>query len=354
MRYYCTYFDHNYLPRGLALYESLRRHSPAFELWVLCLSRECHDWLAQKHFPEIRLITLDEFEQADPDLLPAKQNRSIVEYYFTCTPSLPLFVFAHSPQADLVTYLDADLYFFSDPESVFAEMGARSIAIIPHRFPPALKHLESTGIYNVGWVSFRRDEQGEACLSWWRQRCLEWCYDQIEPTRFGDQKYLDEWPTRFKNVAVLQHKGANLGPWNLANYQVRFEGGRVRVDDDDLVFFHCHGFQQVNQWLYEPHLIGFAARPTGVIRRHILLPYWHALKRAQRQIQTGNDNGLAPKGLREKSKNRPETRPFPGQKLWGKIRRCHRLAMGVIKHRYVLVWPWEREPLPLNAKTDAP
>ena len=31
-RYFCAYFDHLYLPRGFALYDSLRRRSPDSEL----------------------------------------------------------------------------------------------------------------------------------------------------------------------------------------------------------------------------------------------------------------------------------------------------------------------------------
>jgi hypothetical protein len=342
MRYYCTYFDHNYLPRGLALYYSLRRHAPDFELWVLCLSGQCHEWLTQKKLPGIRPISLEEFEQADHDLLCAKQNRSIVEYYFTCSPSLPRFVFAHASQADLVTYLDSDLYFFRDPEPVFAEIGARSVAIIAHRFPPALKHLEETGIYNVGWVSFRRDEKARACLEWWRARCLEWCYDKVEPGRYADQKYLDQWPSLFEGVATLENKGANLAPWNLANYQIRFIDGRVRVDSDELVFFHFHGFQPVNPWLYDPRLKRFGARPGRVVRRHIFLPYWAALQRAQREVQTVGPSQLVPEGLRHVAREGQAAAPSsPWQRAWARISRWHRLSAGVLRQQYVLVWPWQ-------------
>src|SRR5207244_8164736 len=90
----------------------------------------------------------------------------------------------------------------------------------------------------VGWVSFRRDAHALACLHWWRERCLEWCYDRYEDGRFADQKYLDDWPSRFQRVAVLQHKGANLAPWNLANYTIRANGDRVLVDEAPPILSH--------------------------------------------------------------------------------------------------------------------
>jgi hypothetical protein len=91
-RYFCTYFDRNYLPRGLALYQSLRRHCPAFKLWVLCMDRISHEALTRLELPDVHAIALADYERDDKALLEAKQNRTLIEYYFTCSPSLPLFI----------------------------------------------------------------------------------------------------------------------------------------------------------------------------------------------------------------------------------------------------------------------
>ena len=146
MRCYCTYFDHNYLPRGLALHESMLRYCGEFQLWVLCLSDLAFDVMTRLSLPSVRLIRLADFESGDEPLLKAKQDRSIYEYYFTCTPSLPLYVLRHCPEADLVTYIDCDMFFYSDPQTVFDEIAGHSIVIIEHRFPPALKAWEINGV----------------------------------------------------------------------------------------------------------------------------------------------------------------------------------------------------------------
>src|SRR5205823_10040223 len=103
----------------------------------------------------------------------------------------------------------------------------------------------------VGLMAFRNDSFGRECLEWWRERCLEWCYDRLEGDRFADQKYLDDWPTRFERVVVLQHKGAGVAPWNAMNYQICLQNGRVIVDGQPLIFYHFHGLKIINRWLYE-------------------------------------------------------------------------------------------------------
>jgi hypothetical protein len=277
MRYFCTYFDRHYLPRGLALYRSLQQHCPSFKLWALCMDSDAYGVLSTLALPGLHTISLPEFEQQDPPLRAAKENRSRIEYYFTCTPSLPIFIFDQFPEVDLLTYLDADLYFFADPAPVFDEIADHSIAVIEHRFPPYLRDRERFGVYNVGWVSFRRDSHAAACLAWWRERCLEWCYDRCEDGRFGDQKYLDQWPGLFTNLVVLQHKGANLAPWNLTNYRLREDAGQVWVDDQPLIVFHFHGLKRIRDWLYDTCLAEYRVKRSDVLRQRVYAPYIRTL-----------------------------------------------------------------------------
>lgn len=303
MYYFCTYFDQYYLPRGLALYESLKQHCPGFKLWILCMDSASYDTMCRLDLPDTHIVSLEMLESHDKDLLAAKQNRNQLEYYFTCTPALPRFILDRWSEVDLITYLDSDLFFYTDPKPIFDEIGSRSIAIIAHRYPEYLRpELDAYGIYNVGWVSFRRDEAGERCLNWWRERCLEWCYDRYEDGKHGDQKYLDAWPELFPNVAVLEHKGANLAPWNLMNYQFTLRKGQVYVDDQPLIFFHFTRFKQMQSWLYDTHTARFRTRAKRLVRRHIYAPYIRVLVPIMNQhpLSTGVRNPRPPRNLYQK------------------------------------------------------
>jgi hypothetical protein len=291
MRYFCTYFDSGYFTRGMALYESLRQHCPVFTLWVLCLDEISLDELNRRNLPGVKLISPEELERATEGLAQARTNRSRVEYYFTCSPALPLFILKTVPQVDLITYLDSDLYFYADPECVFEELGTGSIGIIRHRFKPELAAVEQPyGIYNVGWVTFRRDEEALACLRWWRDRCIEWCFHRLEENRYADQKYLDYFPEKFRNVVVLEHKGANLAPWNIANYRISRANNQITVDGQPLLFFHFHGFRQINRLCYTTGLGKYKSRTHRSVLRAVFHPYITTLLEFARE-------GTIPAGL---------------------------------------------------------
>jgi hypothetical protein len=330
MRHFCTYFDSNYLSRGLALYRSLQALGQPFQLWILCMDPACHEALARAELPGIRPIALEDFERGDEALLRAKGNRTLIEYYFTCTASLPRYVFREDGRIELLTYLDADLYFFADPEPLFEELGGGSVGIIEHRISKRLGSLEEYGRYNVGWISIRRDANGIACLEWWRDRCLEWCHDRVEPGRFAEQKYLDEWPRRFEGVVVLRHPGANVAPWNLADHPVRSEGDRLRVGASPLLFFHFHGFRHLGGRLYDPNLSKYRTKLSESARHHVYHPYIGALHEADREIAPYCGSVSLRTGVRG-----PLPAPFI-QRAVKRIRRLGRFWIGLASGHYLL------------------
>jgi hypothetical protein len=246
-RHFCTLFDRTYLFKGVAMLDSLARHCPGAQVFVLCMDDETQRILQQLAIPGVRCIALGELET--PELLAAKADRGIAEYCWTLSPSLPWYVLQRWPEVDEITYLDADLLFYSSPEPVFAEIGDAPIAIIEHRFIDRLKDQEIKGRFCVEWVGFRRTEEGLACLDRWRRQCIDWCYYRLEDDgaggmRYGDQKYLDAWPGRFPGCHVIQHPGAGVAPFNYARYRHSVgTDGVPTVDGVPLVFYHFHQFQ---------------------------------------------------------------------------------------------------------------
>ena len=285
-RYYCTYFDRNYLTRGLALIESLRRTETSdWSIFVVCMDAMTHVMLQQLALPNVRLLQLHEIEGHDRELLAVKPSRSLVEYYWTLTPTVILRILERHQEIAVLTYLDADLFFFSSPQPLFDEMGDASILIHEHRFSPRQRHLAThNGRFNVGLLSFRRDVSGRTALHWWRDRCIEWCFTRYEQGKMGDQLYLNDWPQRFSDVAVLQHAGGGVGPWNHDQYAIRpSSGGQILVDEQPLIFYHFHSFRMVSPEAAIP--VAHAHYPlTYESLRYCFVPYIEALTAGYQQI----------------------------------------------------------------------
>lgn len=283
-RHYCTYFDHRYLPSGLVLYASLARVSRSFTLWVLALDEQAASFLEAARLPSMRIVRLAALEEFDPELRSTRTRRSQVEYYFTCSPCLPRYLLTVH-DVNEITYLDADLGFFSSPEDIFEEIGNESIAIVPHRLAgSAVKTHSRYGRYNVGWLTFRSDARGLACVDWWRKRCIEWCHDRVEEDRYADQKYLDRFEFLFEGVKVIQHPGANLAPWNVAGHAVTLSGGNAYVDGRKLIFFHFQGLRSIGPDTYDTNLTGYGASLTKPLRDGVFLPYISDLRAAKATV----------------------------------------------------------------------
>ena len=248
--YYCTHFDSNYLGHAKNLLHSLNKYDPDFKLFMFCFDKLSLDAIVEIKNKNVIPIFHEDLESFFPNLKIAKKNRNFVEYFFTCSPATCNYVIANFSEVDLITYLDADLFFFDSPAKIFQELEGYSIGIISHRFNFFTKRNKIYGEFNVGWVSFRRDINGLDCLNDWMNDCIDWCYQKIEKTRFADQKYLDFWPQNYKRVKVIGNIGANVAIWNIKNYKLSFKDGKILVNGTPLIFYHFANLKQIDKNLF--------------------------------------------------------------------------------------------------------
>lgn len=244
-RYFCTLFDKNYLIKGLTMILSLKKFCKNYTLYVLCLDDKTKNILEKINIKSVVCLDLKEVEYTE--LKNAKKNRSQVEYCWTLASSFTWHVLNKYSQIELLTYLDADLLFYSSLEPIFKEIRNSSISIIEHRFAKPFKELEINGRFCVEWNSFRRDEEGLTCLNRWREQCLDWCFYKLEDGKMGDQKYLDEWPDLYESCHIIENLGAGIAPWNYSQYEINKKGNHIKINNENLIFYHFHQFQILSE-----------------------------------------------------------------------------------------------------------
>ena len=250
-------------------------------------------------------IHFSKMENFFPKLLEAKQNRNRVEYFFTCSPAVCNYIIKRNPKIESITYLDSDIYFFSNPKIIFNEIKNKSISIIEHRFNWITKRQIKYGKYNVGWITFKNDPEGLKCISDWMSDCLNWCYQKVEKERFGDQKYLDKWPIKYKNLHIIRNKGANLAIWNIGNYKLKKNQNQITVDQEKLIFYHFANFNQIGLRCFKTNLSRVLVRLNGILKTEIYEHYANKIIKnnvLNKPIKTKIDNHLSP-GLNIKGIN---------------------------------------------------
>jgi len=271
MENFVTLFDVFFLPQGLALHRSMVRNIKDFTLWILCVDDQVYDLLIKLKLNNVRLLQLSKLET--PELLAVKVTRNKGEYCWTLTPFAPRFVFEADQSINRVTYLDADLWFRQSPIEIFNELisSGKDVLITDHGYAPEYDQSATSGQYCVQFMIFTRIG-GECVRKWWEERCLEWCFARHEGGKFGDQMYLDDWPTRFKDaVHVLGNQELALAPWNISRYPY-----------NKSIFFHFQGLKIVNENLVDLGAMYPIIKP---VKENIYKPYLVDLKKSIMEIK---------------------------------------------------------------------
>ena len=279
-RAYFTYFDSRYLLRGIALIASLREVGDQSPVIVVALDEDVERFFEVVPVAGVTLITLPEIESADLELLAIKSTRSKVEYYFTLTSAVANFIMNSIPESKdhWLCYLDSDLLFFCNPDKVFFEYAYANILITPHEFSSKLKHLTEYGQFNVGFIGWRTNAIGRRCVSNYRDRCIEWCFDRVEDGKFADQRYLDAWPKDYEGVVNLSGVPINISYWNIGTFELTSEGEFLCLGGEKLIAWHFSGLVTRDHWNYSlSHCADEIISRPEVISR-VYAPYVHKLR----------------------------------------------------------------------------
>lgn len=251
---FCTLFDSFYLDKGLALYHSLERLTDDFKLYIFCFDDTSWNVLRGLKLEHAIILHHSDFE--DETLLQIKKERSKAEYCWTCTPVVIEYVLNTFKEPNC-TYIDADLYFFTNPQVLFTEIeeSGCDIVITEHRFTNSIRDRrfqKRSGKYCVEFNFFNQSENAKKALSWWKARCLEWCYHIYEKDRMGDQKYLEKFPSLFEGVHELQNLGGGVAPWNLKQYKLEQKEDPIILAEKatgkkfPLVFYHFQNMRYLS------------------------------------------------------------------------------------------------------------
>ncbi len=250
---YFTSITANYLPKARTLAKSVKQHVPGSRFHLM-LSDDLPASVDPAAEPFDSIISLEDL--ALPYLDAWIFKHTVVELC-TAVKGAAFLQIIEQHNAEKVVYLDPDILVLADLAPLSVMLDSHSVLLTPHQVVPetepgaildneicSLKH----GIYNIGFLAVRADDEGLRFLRWWRDRLLDYCYDDIPNGLFTDQRWVDLAPAFFQGVHIVRDKPYNVATWNLTHRHVeRGPDGRLVVDGEPVRFYHFSGFDSGDQ-----------------------------------------------------------------------------------------------------------
>lgn len=221
---FCTLSDYNYMPRGLALYLSIKeKYSKPFKLKYLCLDDKCYYELNKLDLPEVDTFLLSDLEDRDDFLKEAKNFKpgaygdAWANYCWLLTPYFVHYILTRNLMYnEMLVYCDADIFFFDTPDKL---LNNKAVGIHTHRYGGEFTEAYDPGWYNVGVMTFNPTDKAVDIAESWKLWLLNPHNKYAKQYgKCGDQKYLELFPKLWgmDDICILD-EDLNIGhiaPWN--------------------------------------------------------------------------------------------------------------------------------------------
>jgi len=238
----------NYFPQAKTFLDSVYTQHPEIDLYFF-LADEISPVIVENstHFNVVSAhqLKIEKFEHFS-------FKYSIVEFNTAIKPFCFEFL-VQKQQYKKIIFFDPDIYVFNNLEMIFHLLNVHSIILTPHlanknfavnNFVNHEFSILRYGIFNLGFLAIRVDNESINMIKWLKLRCNNNCYIFKNEATYVDQKWANFIPSLFDNVFITRHLGCNMAYWNIhertvsANFKVN--------DQDDLLFFHFSGFDKAN------------------------------------------------------------------------------------------------------------
>lgn len=252
-----TVINKLFVPQAYCLIKSLKKYN--HKIIIISFDKGIDKYF--KNFSNTKVIYYDEI--LPKNIRKKFPDRSIAEFISTITPSIFL-ILLNKYRDNMITYVDADVSFFDNPKKILEKLiknKEKSILITKHNFEQKYESSKKTGNFCVQFISCKNNQYSKIVLNEWSKNCIEWCYYKYENDKFGDQKYLDNWPLKYpKKILILDNLNFSVAPWNInicnLNEMVFFHFHSLRLIDKERVLLHF-GFdinKKQIKMIYHPYV----------------------------------------------------------------------------------------------------
>lgn len=251
--FFYTSINNNYLPKARVLAKSVKKHcEDAYFALVLYDDLLKEFDLENEPFDEV--ITLEDLDIPVYNLKEWIFMHNVVELGTAIKGQAALKLLERT---DKVVYLDPDIVVFDSLEELSKLLDQYCCILTPHQLEPdrdkeAIVGNEIgsmlRGTYNFGFYAFNNSENGKKVAVWFRDRLLDYCYDEVENGLFTDQRWGNLIPAMFEGAYIWRNPGCNVCSWNISNRKVtRDKNGKLYSNGQPLLFYHFSGFDSGEQ-----------------------------------------------------------------------------------------------------------
>jgi len=244
--------DNNYLDKAKVFFDSASLNNQDYT-YFLFLSDKKSDEIDYSNI-KAEIIEADKLPIDDYENFYLKY--SIVEFSTAIKPYIFQYLVSQHKDCENVLYFDPDIKVYSSFIGLEEELNIGSVLLTPHCLTPMkISDLpfENTflnyGIYNLGFIGIKNDNNAKLFLDWWTDRVFNYCYDDVVNGLFVDQLFITIAPVYFNFIVVSRNLGLNVAYWNLFERTLSQKENVYYAGNQSLVFFHFSSFEPTINYL---------------------------------------------------------------------------------------------------------